>query len=212
MYGETLAMGRVEDPERISQFSSIIAKESDRLTSMIDNVLDFSRIEAGKELYAPVLTRLDLHLENVLRSYRPHLVELGFTLNWRTPPPLWAKVDPEGLTQALVNLLGNARKYTPSDGKKQIEVRLEAHGNEGWIDILDRGPGVPEGERQKIFETFYRASTAGPHRGVGLGLALVRHFAEHHGGRVAYEARDGQGSIFRIVLPLVERETATEKP
>lgn len=209
MYGETLAMGRVDDPARISQFATIIAKESDRLTGMIDNVLDFSRIEAGTKIYTPTPTRLDLHLKNTLRTYEPHLAEQGFRLVVSDLPPLSANVDPEGLTQAVVNLLDNACKYTTEEADRRILVNLERNGGQAQIEILDRGIGVPEDEQQRVFETFYRASTAGERHGVGLGLALVKHFAEQHAGSAAYEARPGGGSVVRIVLPLADKTAAT---
>ena len=202
MYGETIALGRVKDAQKTRDFAGIIAKESDRLSRMIDNVLDFSLIEAGTKSYDPRPTRLDTHLEEILESYEPHLAENGFELVWRDLSPITANVDPEGLTQAIVNLVGNARKYTALDGEKQILVGLEQRGDRALIEVLDRGIGVPASEKQLIFETFYRASTAEEGKGVGLGLALVRHFAEAHGGRVLCEDRPGGGSCFRLELPI----------
>jgi len=225
MYGETLAMGRVEDPEKSVEFAAIIAKEADRLTRMIDNVLDFSQIEAGTKRYEKVPTRLDVHLDSVLRSYAPHLEERGFALTWGRMPPLVAMVDPEGLTQALVNLLSNAAKYSdPGAEDHSIEVRLCEDDGRARISVRDRGIGVPEGERGRVFETFYRASTAGERRGVGLGLALVKYFAEAHSietgrrasplddrrqGAVLCEPRDGGGTVFSILLP-IESATGTQ--
>ena len=202
MYGETLAMGRVPDPEKASHFAGIIAQESDRLSHMIDNVLDFSQIGAGTKDYSKKDLRLDLHIQSLLESYAPHLEAQGFELRIQTMPALRAEVDAEALTQTLVNLIGNARKYTPEDGDKRIEVHLSKVGHQAWIEVLDRGVGVPEGERTRIFETFYRAKTSEEHRGAGLGLALVKHFAQHHGGSVECLGRMGGGSVFRIRLPL----------
>jgi len=202
MYGETLAMGRVPDPEKACHFAGIIAQESDRLSRMIDNVLDFSQVGAGTKGYNKKDLRLDLHIADLLESYAPHLQAQGFELKTQTWPALRAEVDPEALTQALVNLLGNARKYTPDDGDKQIEIHLSKVGHQAWIEIMDRGVGVPEDERNRIFETFYRAKTSEERRGAGLGLALVMHFAQHHGGSVECLGRMGGGSVFRIRLPL----------
>ncbi len=202
MYGETLAMGRVPDPEKASHFAGIIAQESDRLSRMIDNVLDFSQIGAGTKDYSKKDLRLDLHIKSLMESYAPHLEAQGFDLRVQAMPALKAEVDAEALTQTLVNLIGNARKYTPDDGEKIIEVHLSKVGHQAWIEILDRGVGVPEDERNRIFETFYRAKTSEERRGAGLGLALVQHFAQHHGGSVECLGRMGGGSVFRIRLPL----------
>ncbi|MFQ5504673.1 MAG: sensor histidine kinase [Planctomycetota bacterium] len=202
MYAETMAMGRVKDPEKTSQFGSIIAREAERLTSMIENVLDFSRIDAGAKAYNKTITRLDLHLRSLLDSYAPHLEEHGFELTTNSFPALESNVDPEALTQSIVNLLGNARKYTADSGAKIIEVRLGAEDGRARIDVLDRGVGVPEGEQEQVFETFYRASTAGEHSGAGIGLALVKHFAASHGGEARCERRPDGGSVFSIFLRL----------
>ena len=202
MYGETLAMGRVPDPDKACQFAGIIAQESDRLSRMIDNVLDFSQVGAGTKGYNKKELRLDLHIEELLESYAPHLEAQGFELETKPMPALRAEVDPEALTQALVNLLGNARKYTPEDGNKRIEVHMSKVGHQAWIEVMDRGVGVPEDERDRIFETFYRAKTSEERRGAGLGLALVMHFAQHHGGSVECLGRMGGGSVFRLRLPL----------
>jgi signal transduction histidine kinase len=206
MYGETLAMGRVSDPQKIARFSAVIAKESDRLQGMIDNVLDFSQIEAGTKVYRPVPTRLDVHLTGLLESYRPHLQSHGCDLMWLPLPPVTAAVDPEGLSQAVVNLLSNARKYTIEGGDRRIDVRLKETPQVARIEVLDRGMGVEEADRERIFNTFYRAETAEDRRGSGLGLALVRHFAEAHGGSVVHEPRVGGGSVFRIELPRAEED------
>ena len=206
MYGETLALGRANDPAKIREFASVIATESDRLTAMIDNVLDFSKIEAGTKIYVPNETRLDLHLGEILESYRPHLEDEGFELRVAVLPPLVADVDQDGLTQAVVNLLSNARKYSRPEGSRVIEVGLRSEGEFAVLAVADDGIGVPPDEIEQVFETFYRASTAGERRGAGLGLALVKHFAESHGGSVGCRARDGGGSVFEISIPLREEE------
>jgi signal transduction histidine kinase len=125
---------------------------------------------------------------------------------WLPLPPVTAAVDPEGLSQAVVNLLSNARKYTIEGGDRRIDVRLKETPQVARIEVLDRGMGVEEADRERIFNTFYRAETAEDRRGSGLGLALVRHFAEAHGGSVVHEPRVGGGSVFRIELPRAEED------
>lgn len=210
MYGETLAMGRVGDPGKARSFARVIAKESDRLTRMIDNVLDFSRVERSRREYSPRRQRLDRLVREIADSYRPHLEDQGFDLKVDPLPPTEAVVDPEGFTQALVNLLGNARKYTGNE-EKRIELRLSRNGRTAVIEVMDRGVGVPDIEKERIFESFYRASTAGTSRGAGIGLALVKHFAEAHGGAASCRDREGGGSVFSITLPIAGDEPGTSQ-
>ena len=201
MYGETLAMGRAQEQEKVQHFAGIIARESDRLTAMIDNILDFSRIEAGHKQYERTMVELGPLLDDCFESYRSHLESQGFTLGKELMPGLWAELDAGALTQAVVNLLSNARKY--STETKEIRLELRTAGEQAEIRVLDRGIGVPEAERERVFETFYRASTAGERRGAGLGLALIAHFVEAHGGSAACGAREGGGSVFVLRLPLL---------
>ncbi|MEZ5987671.1 MAG: HAMP domain-containing sensor histidine kinase [Planctomycetota bacterium] len=202
MYGETIATGRAREPEKAQAFAGIIAKESQRLTRMIDNILDFAQIDAGTKRYEARPTRIDDQVEGLLASYGPQLEAEGFTLDVGPMDPAVAEVDPEALTQCLVNLLSNARKYTPDDGERRLGVAVRVEPPEVRVEVTDRGVGVPEAERERIFDTFYRASTSAEKRGAGLGLALVRHFAESHGGGVECLPRPGGGSLFRLRLPL----------
>ncbi|PIE24603.1 MAG: hypothetical protein CSA62_01885 [Planctomycetota bacterium] len=201
MYGETLAMGRTQEPKKVKHFAGIIARESNRLTALIDNILDFSRIEAGHKGYERNPVELAPILDDCFESYRSHLESQGFELGKELEPELWAELDSGALTQAVINLLSNAHKY--SDQSKEIRLELRAVGEQAEIRVLDRGIGVPEAERERVFETFYRASTAGERRGAGLGLALIAHFVEAHGGSTACRAREGGGSIFSFLLPLL---------
>jgi signal transduction histidine kinase len=203
MYGETLALGRASEQEQVQRFAGIIARESDRLTAMIENILDFSRIEAGRKQYEKNPVELDAVLLDILDSYRPQLEAAGFDVHDEIEPELFANCDAGALNQALVNLLGNARKYCQPEGPKEITLVLRRAGDFAEIEVRDRGIGVPEGERERVFDTFYRASTAGERRGAGLGLALIRHFVEAHGGRVSCSAREGGGSVFQLRLPLL---------
>ena len=115
-----------------------------------------------------------------------------------------AEVDHVALESVVLNLLENATKYGREDEEScgAIELRLCKNGDSAEIEVLDRGRGVPDSERDSIFESFYRASNAGEVRGAGLGLSLVRHFAQAHGGEAHALPREGGGTIFRITLPL----------
>jgi two-component system sensor histidine kinase KdpD len=121
---------------------------------------------------------------------------------------LVAPVDPVLLEQVLLNLLENAAKYTPAGGP--IEVSLSAEDGEARIEVADRGPGLPPGEEQRVFERFYRAADSHRARGTGLGLTVCEAIVRAHDGRITAENRAGGGAVFRVTLPLGERATAAE--
>jgi signal transduction histidine kinase len=206
MFSELLADQRVSDPEKQRSYLHIITSEAARLTRLINNVLDFSRMERSEKKY----NFHDADLVNIVRetteTYRPHLENSGFQLDCVLPSAeLPVRADTDALAQVIVNLLSNAEKY--SDGKKKISI--EAGRRDGplpcaEVKIMDRGPGVPRGSEEKVFEKFYRAhdSLSSGIQGSGLGLTLARQIARAHGGDVTYEPRQGGGSCFSLRLPL----------
>jgi len=202
LYGETLALKRARDADQAAQFGGVITREAGRLTTMIQRILDFSRQEAGTLVYAPEATDLGEALEDVADTYAPHLEAKGSSLSTDLPGGIWARVDRAALESVVLNLLENAAKYaSEADPSAEIRLELRRNGDSAEIDVKDRGRGIPDGERSVIFDSFYRASNAGEVRGAGLGLSLVRHFAQAHGGTVVAMAREGGGSIFRITVP-----------
>ena len=211
MFSELLAEGRVTDEAKRRSYLHIITAEAARLTRLINNVLDFARLERGEKKY----DFQDCDLANLVRetaeSYRPHLENNNFALDCRfSAEPLPVRGDGDALAQVLVNLLSNAEKY--SNGQKQIEVRTARHGTPlpyAEVQVLDRGSGVPQGCEEKIFEKFYRAhdSLSSGIQGSGLGLTLARQIARAHGGDVVYEPREGGGSCFALRLPLLQPST-----
>lgn len=203
MYGETLGMGRARDQSQSAEFGSIIARESERLTELIQRILDFSRQQAGTLTYAPATVDLAELLRTVCDSYTPHLEARGAILVETLRPGIRVHCDANACESAVVNLLENAAKYGGEEIDHEVELDLRSEGNQAVVEVRDRGRGVPAGEWERIFDGFYRASNAGEVRGAGLGLSLVRHFARAHGGDVTAASRDGGGSVFRIVLPLV---------
>ena len=208
MYGETLNLGRAQGADQVPRFGGIISREADRLTLMIDRVLDFSSQEAGTLRYAP--ERLDLSdlLLSVTDEYRPRVEEQGASLSVTFCDEAWVDVDPEAMHNAIVNLLENALKYTPAtSADRTIEIDVARSGGRVRLEVRDRGVGIPETEREKVFGGFYRASTAGEARGVGLGLSLVKHFVTHHHGSVVALGREGGGTILRLELPLAPSGT-----
>jgi signal transduction histidine kinase len=198
MFSELLAENRVEEPARQRQFLRIITAETARLTRLINNVLDFSRMERGEKTYK--MERLDLRtiVEEICATYRPHLEEHGFSFECAVPSSsVFVKGDRDALAQVLVNLLSNAEKY--SGEKKDIRVDLHPAG----FRVCDRGLGVPKGCEQKIFEQFFRAhdSLASGIEGSGLGLTLAQQIVHAHGGTIGYEPRESGGSCFIVRLP-----------
>jgi len=203
MYAELLTMGRVKDPERQAEYHDIILRESERLGSLIENLLDFARLERGRvpvaptrQPLAPVLRRAAEIFGHRLEPDRaPLSVEVGEDL-----PAL--AIDDEALTLAILNLLDNAAKYGPAGGV----IRLSANREDGEVrvTVADEGSLLRPDELRRIFERFYRgeAATKARVRGSGIGLALVRSIAEAHGGRAEVESSRERGTRFSIVLPL----------
>jgi signal transduction histidine kinase len=206
MFSELLAEGRVNDPVKQRSYLSIITAETARLSRLINNVLDFARIERGEKKYHFQSCDLNNLLRDTAETYRPHLEANGFQFDCELPEsPVVVNGDRDALAQVIVNLLSNAEKYC--DSRKEICVRLEqqtAPLPHVELKVLDRGLGVPDGSEEKIFEQFYRAhdSLSSGIQGSGLGLTLARQIARAHGGEVVYEPRGGGGSCFTLRLPL----------
>jgi signal transduction histidine kinase len=210
LYAETLELRRVTGQQKTEEYYAIIRKESERLTALINNILDFSRIEAGRKEYEFRQTDLADLVTNTLDTYRDQIDEQGFTfernIDMSLPP---VRVDREAIARSLVNLVNNALKY--SDREKFLGVKLYRADDAVKLEVADRGIGIARNEQSKIFEKFYRAGDPLVHntKGSGLGLSLVRHIAHAHGGQVEVESAPGKGSRFTLTLPL---EAATRQP
>jgi signal transduction histidine kinase len=202
LYAETLEMGRLTSPEKYQEYYRIIRKESERLTSLINNILDFSRIEAGRKEYDFRETDMRELVHATLDSYRYQIEQNGFQFEEKIDevPPL--RVDREAMARSLLNLVNNALKY--SQDRKFIGVNLYRDNGSVKLEVVDQGIGIPHQEQQKIFEKFYRVGDPLVHntKGSGLGLSLVRHIVQAHGGDVSVDSAPGQGSKFTIALPV----------
>jgi len=202
LYAETLELGRLTGPSKHQEYYSIIRKESERLTALINNILDFSRIEAGRKEYDFRETDMCELVRNTLESYRYQIEQNGFTFEEKIAevPPL--NVDREAMARSLVNLVNNALKY--SQDRKHIRVNLYREDGTVKLEVVDQGIGIPASEQHRIFEKFYRVGDPLVHntKGSGLGLSLVQHIARAHGGDVVVESTPGAGSKFTITLPL----------
>jgi signal transduction histidine kinase len=209
MFAE-LMQDRPLPPEKQGKYLRIITVEAERLTRLINNVLDFAKLGRKQKRFEK--RPLDLHevISRVWESQGLHLREAGFTTQWEAAPgPYPVLGDDDALAQVLVNLLSNAEKY--STERKEVEMHTWIDG--GWVNVsvLDRGMGVPNGEERKIFESFYRAhdSLSSGIQGSGLGLTLAQHVAVEHGGEIQFERREGGGSRFTLRLPTQEKPPPT---
>lgn len=205
LYAETLELGRITTQEKKNEYYSIIRKESERLSALINNILDFSRIEAGRKEYDFRETDIAELVRNTLDSYRYQIEQQGFALEEQIEPSIPAvKVDREAIARALVNLVNNALKY--SDSEKFLGIRLYRDQSVLKLEVSDRGIGIERHEQTRIFEKFYRTCDPLVHntKGSGLGLSLVRHITQAHGGDVEVESTPGRGSKFTVWLPLAQ--------
>ncbi len=203
LYAETLELGRITTPDKKQQYYRIIRKESERLSALINNILDFSRIEAGRKEYEFRDTDIAELVRNTLDSYRYQIEQQGFAFEENIDPNLPAvPVDREAIARALVNLVNNALKY--SCEQKFLGVKLYRENGVVKLEVADHGIGIARRDQSKIFEKFYRAGDPLVHntKGSGLGLSLVRHITQAHGGDISVESTPGKGSKFILSLPL----------
>lgn len=232
LLAESLERGKIHESQKQNEYFRFIVQECRRLSSLIENVLDFSRIEQGRKQYEMEPTDLLALTSETVRLMEPYAEEKGVRLRFDSalgPENSELKVDARAIQQALVNLIDNAIKHSPKD--KTVVIGLErgerkadvlpvseiptAPANEspqntsGAADapidlyVEDNGPGIPPAEHEKIFERFYRLGSElrRETQGVGIGLSIVKHIVEAHGGRVAVRSNAGQGSRFTIELP-----------
>ncbi|MGB7294908.1 MAG: HAMP domain-containing sensor histidine kinase [Candidatus Aminicenantales bacterium] len=207
MFAETLRLGRLQNRQTQEEYLDTIVNESQRLTRLLNNVLDFSKIEKGKKIYRPQPASLPEVIKAAARAMEYPLSQQGFKLNVELDEELPAvSIDRDAIEQAVLNLLHNAMKY--SGDSREIDLRLGRSGRLALIQVIDRGVGIAPQERKKIFEKFYRVPSQENERlpGTGLGLSLVHHIVAAHGGRVEVESAPGKGSTFSIFLPLEKDE------
>ena len=205
--GEMLRDGRVPDDRR-QHYYEMIVTETQRLRRQVENILSFSRMEDGRKQYR--LEPLDPAgwLRDVSEEFQGQVADAGFAIEVSIPDALPAIVaDREALTTAVHNLLDNAVKY--SRESRTVQMEATANGDGLTISVRDRGVGIREADRPRIFEKFYRGGGELTQRvkGVGLGLSLVQHIVRAHGGTVDFESREGAGTTFTIRLKTVAQPT-----
>lgn len=200
LFAETLREGRVESPQEVLECVTMLSAEADRLSRMVERLLDWSRLESGSASLELERTEVPALLDRIGEAYKAQ--QLPATYQTELEPMLPAvNVDRDAMAQVVLNLLHNAVKYTGED--KRIRVRARRAGRGVAIEVEDNGPGVRPQERKRIFDRFYRADDLLSRRteGTGLGLAIAKKIVELHGGRIEVDSKVGEGSTFRVVLP-----------
>lgn len=206
---ETLEMGRVNSPEERERFLHTISRETLRLSQLVDNILDFARLEAGQKVFRfETVDPIEL-VRDTLESFRLRLEDQGFAVTLDLPESLpLVRADPVAVTHCLLNLFDNAMKYS----RQRREVRVSAESRPGFVavSVADRGIGISPADQKRIFEKFVRVETGLVHdvKGAGLGLSLVDQIIRGHGGHVEVTSTPGEGSTFTLVIPTADEGTA----
>ena len=242
LMAENLERGKISEPARQGEYFRFIVQECRRLSSLIENVLDFSRIEQGRKQYEFEPTNLVALAETTVQLMEPYAAERGVRLEFHAELPTPSSdlvLDGRALQQALVNLIDNAVKHSPKGETVTVGLEIQnerlQNNNAGGLKavtpqvhgaarqcedgtsfnlyVADHGPGIPAVEHQKIFERFYRLGSElrRETQGVGIGLSVVKHIVEAHGGRVRVQSQIGQGSRFTIELPMQPGERSNDE-
>jgi two-component system phosphate regulon sensor histidine kinase PhoR len=203
LFVETLQSRRLNDPEKVQEALDTIATETQRLSAMIDRLLGWARMEAGKRIYRFEEVPPRAVLDAALRAFRPQLLTADVKLETQLQDGLpTVSVDVAAMSEALLNLLQNAFKYTGAH--KEITVRCTRRGPYVAFAVVDNGPGIPKAEHRRVFEKFYRLTRPDAlHQppGTGLGLSMVYHIVHAHDGLTTLDSEPDQGATFTILLP-----------
>jgi len=202
MFIETLALGRVKDAAQTQEVLKTLARETERLSDLIERVLDWARIESGRKTYHRQTLEAQALIDATVAAFRAQRLDANVQVSCELEPNLPAlEVDREAITGALLNLMQNAFKYSGQDKRIAVRARSEPHGVA--IDVEDNGPGIAPRERKRIFERFYRVDSLLTRQteGSGLGLSIAQRIVEAHGGKISVKSELGRGSCFTIHLP-----------
>ncbi len=208
LVGQTLKLKRYQSDEEVEDYYGMLAEETDRLKGLIEEVLDFSRLLENRKPYhrreTDLVTLTQTTLDRCLRSVGPRDVHTTFQ---SSQTPFLASVDSDAMERVILNLLDNAIKYSPVE-RTSLAVSLRQDNGDAVLEVKDQGYGIPSDEIGLVFERFYRGRSATEHQktnGVGLGLSLVRHIVQAHGGVVSVRSQKDVGSTFIVRFPLKEK-------
>jgi signal transduction histidine kinase len=212
MFAETLRSGKAGSPRRQREYLEIIEGESERLSRLIGNILDFAKIERGVKEYAFTEVRLDEIMRRSVNAMRYQFEKHKGKLKTRVKKGIpVVTADGDALEEAVLNLLSNALKY--STLRKEVSVSLFERHHQVVIEVADKGIGIPESELGNIFDRFYRVRDDRTRQvgGAGLGLALVKHIVDAHHGTLSVKSKVGKGSTFTITLPIRQPKVRKEQ-
>ena len=202
---ETLRDGAIEEPESAARFMQIIELHSERLTSLVEDILSLSKLEchAVGEGYNFTVVGAALPVSTAMELAQPKAEAAGIKLTCTVESDPKIEADVQLLEQAVFNLIDNAIKH--SGENREIQVRVREENDEAVIDVIDHGCGIPAEHLPRLFERFYRVDKARSRKagGTGLGLAIVKHIMQLHRGRAEVSSRVGEGSTFSLRLPVV---------
>jgi two-component system phosphate regulon sensor histidine kinase PhoR len=201
MFAETLEMDRAPSEAKKKEYYSIISKETHRLSGIVNKILNFSQTEANKKKLTFEKFEPEQEIRQVLNNYDFHLKNNGFDYEIKCAPGLRIAADKEAFTEALINLVDNAIKY--SDHKRHIEISTRRENGFGLVSVKDSGVGISLNDQKHIFDKFYRVSSGNlaKSRGTGLGLSLVKQLMDLQRGKITVDSRPGAGSTFTLFFP-----------
>jgi len=204
VYTETILLGRVK-PEKLKEYHQIIHEETNRLTDIVNKILNFSKIEEKKYQYNFNTQNLNVIVSSILQRFDYHLKNKNFTTETSLAPEMPAiMADYEAIYEVLMNLIDNAIKYSPEEKYLRVETLVDK--DNAVLIITDHGIGIPESHQKYVFDRFFRVPEGEIQnvRGSGLGLAIVKQIIEEHHGSIILNSAFGKGSTFKILLPIIK--------
>jgi two-component system, OmpR family, phosphate regulon sensor histidine kinase PhoR len=212
MYIETLEMGRVKSADKVQEYYQIITHETHRLTAMVNKILNFSKMENGKRQFKMGVADANTIVQKVIDTYNVHFENSGFKCYFIPDnhlPQIFC--DPEAITEALINLIDNAIKY--SAGNKVVELHTGTYRQGVYVEVKDYGVGIAKKHHKLVFDKFYRVTTgnlANKVKGTGLGLAIVNEIMKGHKGKITLTSKLNEGSTFKLWFPINTNHSKTE--
>lgn len=204
MYSETLEMGRILSEEKKHEYYKVINTEANRLSHMVNNILNFNKIESGRRAYHFTLTNLNKEVELLIKNYRQHIDNKGFQINLKLDTDLPDLIiDREAVSEAIINMIDNAMKY--SIDIQHIRIETELKETFACVKVIDFGIGIAPADQTLVFDKFFRVSSgdlAYRAKGSGIGLSIVKHIMDAHQGKVDLESKLGEGSCFSLCFPI----------